>query len=185
MGAPSGNPRDVVVFVHGTFACSDADEGTAWWQRGSDFWNWMKANLPPDTELPETGPAFRWTGINSESARMQGAKALLLRLQSYESAGVGYHVVAHSHGGSVVWTALHLARHGVDVKELKSLRSWTTVGTPFLVPEPSPAATFARLWDAILLVGIAVVADAHYFGFLRRVSPVFFVTLVCSLFLAL
>ena len=66
MGAPSGNPRDVVVFVHGTFACSDADEGTAWWQRGSDFWNWMKANLPPDTELPETGPAFRFEGNGLE-----------------------------------------------------------------------------------------------------------------------
>jgi hypothetical protein len=44
--------------------------------------------------------------------------------------GTKYHIVAHSHGGSVVWHGLvESKRRGID---LSGLRSWTTVGTPFL-----------------------------------------------------
>ena len=47
-----------------------------------------------------------------------------------ESEGRGYHLVGHSHGGSVIWHALCRAR--LYRKDLTCLRSWSTVGTPYL-----------------------------------------------------
>ncbi len=73
---------------------------------------------------------FRWSGENSERARIKAGRQLLTHLKSMEEKGQGYHLVGHSHGGSVIWHALQLATsHG---EPLEHLSSWATVGTPFL-----------------------------------------------------
>ena len=86
--------------------------------------------LPDDVLFPECHEVFRWSGENSERARIKAGRKLLAHLESLEAKGQGYHLVGHSHGGSVIWHTLQLATS--QRKSLDHLRSWATVGTPFL-----------------------------------------------------
>ncbi|WP_204270051.1 hypothetical protein, partial [Enterobacter hormaechei] len=56
--------------------------------------------IAPDVE------EFRWSGANSEVQRRLAGKLLLNRIEQLEEAGDGYHLIGHSHGGSVIWHAL-------------------------------------------------------------------------------
>lgn len=119
-----------VILVHGTFASSAEDHGKAWWQIGSPAHQELGKRLPPGVELASQGDLFRWSGDNTERARSKAARNLLVHLEHHEQAGRPYHLVGHSHGGSVIWTALRLAT--ARGKTLSQLRSWSTVGTPFM-----------------------------------------------------
>ncbi len=119
-----------VILVHGTFASSAEDHGTGWWQIGSPAHRDLEKRLPPGVSLASEGELFRWSGENGERARSKAAAQLLDHLQQHEASGRPYHLIGHSHGGSVIWSALRLAT--ARNQELKSLRSWSTVGTPFL-----------------------------------------------------
>ena len=200
---------DLIIFVHGTFADSKDDEGPRWWQRGSENWMWFADNLPDGVWLPdestmhlkwyewyestkESGQGgtpkptlFHWNGSNTQVARFEASNRLLALLLELERQGRGYHLVGHSHGGSIIWEALISAevtrrferadpdlRRALNIMklqekpliplrydefapwwvkhksryiprtqefravqpyiELPGLRSWTTVGTPFL-----------------------------------------------------
>lgn len=179
---------DLIIFVHGTFSASDEEAGPQWWQRESGNWTWMQAHLPPDTELlDESIRLFRWDGRNSQAGRLNAANRLLAFMLELERQGRNYHLVGHSHGGSVIWEALVGAevarsrgvvdpelRRALNCKEirlgdepliplrddeyapvwvkyktryiprrseytairseleLRGLRSWSTVGTPFM-----------------------------------------------------
>ena len=80
---------------------------------------------------------FAWSGLNNENERRKAGKRLyegLLALEKENAASVarkeppvGYHLIGHSHGGSVIWDALRRARHR---ETLPNLKSWTTLGTP-------------------------------------------------------
>ena len=50
-------------------------------------------------------------------------------LEGLEKARIPYHLIAHSHGGNVVWRALRARLR--KKRSVANLRSWTTVGTPF------------------------------------------------------
>jgi len=141
---------DVVVLVHGTYAARDADEGDDWWQRGSQAWNGLRDRLPAGVELPEQGRLFHWSGENSERARIKAAGDLLTYLMRFESEGRRYHLIGHSHGGSVIWHALRLAT--LQQKSLDSLQSWSTVGTPFLHHRTRGAWHFANIFNLVLAV---------------------------------
>ncbi len=119
-----------VILVHGTFATSKDDCGEAWWQVGSPTYRALKERLPAQVDLVGNGNVFRWSGENSERARSKAAAQLLDFLRAYETEGQRYHLIGHSHGGSVIWSALKLAT--IRRKELRQLQSWSTVGTPFL-----------------------------------------------------
>ncbi len=80
------------------------------------------------------------------AAKLQ--KKLLRHLEQQESRGVDYHLVGHSHGGSVIWSALRLAT--LSKKPLAGLRSWTTVGTPFLQHHGHSAWSIGNLVGIIL-----------------------------------
>ena len=137
---------EVVILVHGTFAGDDSDDGPRWWQRGSDTWASLQEKLPRGIKLQTV---FHWDdGPNSARGRLAAALTLLNRLKEMEGLNQDYHLVGHSHGGSVIRECLQQAviqreRFRVDrqVKEelqLHHLRSWTTIGTPFMQYGPAP-----------------------------------------------
>lgn len=109
MPDPAANPipePDIIVLIHGTFAASPEDCGGAWWQKGSAPWNEFRQHLPDGAVLDDE--VFHWSGENTVSARIAGARKLADRLVKLERMGRSYHLVAHSHGGSLVWEALKL-----------------------------------------------------------------------------
>jgi len=174
-----GSGDELVICVHGTFAADkrQQDTGHRWWQRGSDTWQKLAEGLPDGVTLPaENMQLFHWSGENSQVARLKASNRLLALLLDLERQGRVYHLVGHSHGGSVIWEALitaelmrrqhsvygalrpHLRRRGLipqrvprrrrartgspasksyykrlgSAPELAGLRSWITVGTPFI-----------------------------------------------------
>jgi alpha-beta hydrolase superfamily lysophospholipase len=99
---------------------------------------------------------------------------LLRFFQSLENAKRPYHLVCHSHGGGVAWEALKQSvapqsdlsgNAGGSVDTLRYLKSWTTVGTPFIRQSPPDvrrgrATLFAAL-RIVLIVGGAISAVAN------------------------
>lgn len=154
---------DVVLCVHGTFAADPSDHGRRWWQHGSPFWKRFSGRLPRGIAPPSTHQeAFHWSGANTERARESGAAELLQRLQHYESTGRGYHLIGHSHGGSLIWNALRIAGRRAIV--LRGLRSWSTVGTPFLSKESMPMLRWGsalRVFSGLFLAGPCLVVALH------------------------
>lgn len=128
--SPSATLPDVVILVHGTFAGREHEEGDAFWQRDSGVWRELENRLPDGVSLQEEGRLFHWSGENNERERLKGAKALLDYIEQFEQTGQGYHLIGHSHGGSIIWMAMRQA--SVDGIPLDCLRTWSTVGTPFL-----------------------------------------------------
>ncbi|MDW4498369.1 hypothetical protein R5H30_10290 [Sulfitobacter sp. D35] len=131
-----GTRRTKLVTVHGTGAGDTTATGDRWWQHGSRFGEEMKRRLDLEAEAIDLEP-YQWTeGPNSELQRRAAGKGLLERILCYEDEGVDYYLVGHSHGGSVIYSALIQAeRKG---RELRHLKQWVTVGTPFLNYRPNP-----------------------------------------------
>jgi hypothetical protein len=120
----------VVLLVHGTNAAQEADEGESWWQRESDFHRWFVAQMGTRLDCQPSGGVFHWTGENTEWARQEAGRALAGSIRAMEEEQRPYHLVGHSHGGSVIWNALRDV--ATEKNPLPNLRSWTTIGTPFL-----------------------------------------------------
>jgi hypothetical protein len=148
-----------IIRVHGTGAARPEDDGPEWWQNGSEFFHFMEETTAARATFYPT--PFRWSGKNSEQeGRLAGLQLLDDWLLALEHHGRGYHLIGHSHGGSVIWVALcEAACRG---KTLEHLASWTTVGTPFLHFEANRmdlwlgrigAALLAALSAALLSVG--------------------------------
>lgn len=156
---------DLVLLIHGTFAGRAESAGDSWWQQGSPVWKELSGRLPAGARLPEHGEVFHWSGDNSERARIKAGHDLLERLLTLESAGRGYHLIGHSHGGSVIWHALRLAtlRH----VKLKGLKSWATVGTPFLHFRTRGAWSLTNLVNVALGLILLKPAYVAFVGFFR------------------
>jgi pimeloyl-ACP methyl ester carboxylesterase len=164
---PDGDPQPVVICVHGTFAAADNDAGSDWWQRDSKFRGWLQQALP-EHDVEGEACIFHWTGENLESDRNTATDDLLKLLKKFEDTKTPYHLIGHSHGGSVIW---ELLKHSMRAPrhQLASLRSWTTVGSPFLqhyssIPPPirriaqwvlNPLLWFSLLVNVIYLVPLA------------------------------
>ena len=128
-----------VVTVHGTFVHAP---GTAdalniggpgepqWWQQGSEFEGDIKQFVAGADGQPVDVVPFTWSSLNSELDRRLAGSALLSTLRKLDAKGEPYCVVGHSHGGSVMSSALieSVARN----KPLTHLKRWVTVGTPFV-----------------------------------------------------
>lgn len=157
--SPDDSPREsVAVLVHGTYAGSEANTGHQWWQTGSPFSRKLRTHLPDGVNLAEDGEVFHWSGENSERARSKAALLLVRHLKKLEASGKDYHLVGHSHGGSVIWQALKMA--ALYKEKLLGLRSWTTVGTPYLQHKSRAA------WNPLNVIGI-LLAIAIAFPFAR------------------
>lgn len=126
---PTDN-SELAILVHGTFAGHPSDSGDKWWQAGSPAANKLQKVLPENVRVAEGDEVFHWSGENGDRARSKAASQLIEHLRPLEESGRPYHLVGHSHGGSVIWNALRMAT--LAGKPLDGLKSWTTVGTPFL-----------------------------------------------------
>ncbi|NOU05662.1 MAG: alpha/beta hydrolase [Hyphomicrobiaceae bacterium] len=119
-----------LVMVHGTGAGDIVTTGKSWWQLGSPFQKELARRLDLDPSRVEIVP-FQWElGPNSENGRRLAAEALYTKLKEFDQAGQDYYLVGHSHGGSVIHHALLYAT--ARGKPFERLKSWCTVGTPFL-----------------------------------------------------
>ncbi len=148
----------VAIMVHGTFSAADEDEGDRWWQSASDFAQRLQSLLPASVRVAKEGEVFHWSGANSERARSKAAANLLRHLHKLEEQGHDYHLIGHSHGGSVIWNALQFS---VLVKRpLKGLRSWTTVGTPFLQHRGQGTLSIKNLIS--LIIGLILLFPATW-----------------------
>ncbi|WP_315803022.1 hypothetical protein [Bradyrhizobium sp. SZCCHNS3002] len=128
--SPEVRTPDRILFIHGTFAGRLPDQGDAWWQLGSKF-SQLVTKVLRGLAIPSE-EAFHWTGENSDVFRVFDAALLLERLRRENERGP-FCVIAHSHGGMVLWHALMLS---VERQiPLDNLRSWMTVGTPFIFYE--------------------------------------------------
>ncbi len=130
LASEGDRPEELAILIHGTFAGADADSGQKWWQSGSREVAELQQRLPDNVRIATGKEVFHWSGDNGERARGKAAVQLIEHLRPLEEAGRSYHLVGHSHGGSVIWNALKLST--LSKKPLKGLKSWTTVGTPFL-----------------------------------------------------
>lgn len=158
----AADAKDLIVFVHGTGSANPADEGQKWWQLKSAFSNELGAlQACAIAALP-----FHWSGLNSELARRRAGQALLDRLRQMEESGQRYHLVGHSHGGSVIWHALTLS--AAQGKRLANLRSWCTVGTPFLTVAPRWPNIWR--WVTALVVTVAFSSLVYTSGALELPS---------------
>lgn len=124
--------KPVVITVHGTFAEEGPKGQPCWWQTDSQLMSDIEEELGKDALTFEP---FTWEdegrlGPNSERERRRaGARLLEEKLLKHEKAGQPYHLIGHSHGGSVIWHAL--VGSSKRKQRLANLKSWTTVGTPF------------------------------------------------------
>lgn len=137
-----------IITVHGTFAhlsgahLSDAHPSNSleqdakaaadslqWWQPGSTFAEHTKQLVSGETGDVTFAP-FVWSGDNSELARRAAGSRLLRQMQELEERQEPYCVVGHSHGGSVIASAL---MEGASRRvSLDHLKKWISVGTPFV-----------------------------------------------------
>ncbi len=128
-----------VVTVHGTFvhspgtadALNIGESGEAqWWQQGSELNEDLKAFVASADGSPVTFEPFTWSSLNSELDRRNAGSELLKVLRGLDARGEPYCVVGHSHGGSVVASAL--IESVAWKRPLTHLKRWITVGTPFV-----------------------------------------------------
>jgi hypothetical protein len=156
-----------IITVHGTNAGHPDDEGQRWWQRGSEFQKRLSAWISLDP--PQFEP-FHWgEGPNSELERRKAGDNLLKQIRANESAGQDYHLIGHSHGGSVIYHAL-LAASAKGIK-LAHLRSWVTIGTPFLWTKPhwllfrrlSHTGKVAFVYMIVGLASLIITVPLYYF----------------------
>jgi hypothetical protein len=138
----AGARRVKLVTVHGTGAGHSEDKGHEWWQHGSSFQLELAKRLHLDPPRVEIVP-FHWQlGPNSETARRAAGLALYQLLKGYDKSGEDYYLVGHSHGGSVIHDAM---LHSVSIgQRFERLKSWCTIGTPFLDYRPT-RFLFSRL----------------------------------------
>jgi hypothetical protein len=118
-----------IITVHGTFA-TGPEEGEAWWQKGSEFEGDVQRYVESEDGSTLEFKPFVWDGLNSETSRREAGKRLFAELRKLEAKDQPHALVGHSHGGSVINTALMTA--AAKNTPLSHLGRWITAGTPFV-----------------------------------------------------
>jgi hypothetical protein len=100
-----------------------------WWQPGSRCEQQIRERIDAaDGRLDFL--AFTWSGDNSERARRKAGSDLLALLRQLEERKESYCLIGHSHGGSIIASAL--VESVAKGQPLEGLKKWITVGTPFV-----------------------------------------------------
>lgn len=145
--------RETVIVVHGTFAKPGADGDVCWWERGGKFCLQLDCMLEEYGSIARCwahdGECFRWSGANSWTARAKAASDLRAYIYRLSKQGWTCHVVAHSHGGTVLLETLR------DLSDTDGVGWLCTLGTPYLTLNARPLWPFranARpyVWVALL-----------------------------------
>ncbi|RTL49011.1 MAG: hypothetical protein EKK46_15015 [Rhodocyclaceae bacterium] len=149
--------KTIVVTVHGTGDPNANPQLVKWWQSGSAFLEHFIQGLSLSGWMATVEP-FVWSGRNSEHDRRAAGRTLASHIQALEISGLPYHLVGHSHGGSVIEEALIFAITRMKL-EPNGLKSVTTVGTPFIESRPKlfsanrlAAALLKPYWLTALLL---------------------------------
>lgn len=122
----------IFITVHGTGdgerepTAGEPPGDVQWWRPDSPFCQELLAAAPEGSMIEP----FAWSGANEERDRRAAAERLLKRCKHAEKAGEQLHLIGHSHGGSVICTALRFAT--AERKKLPAVVAFTSVGTPFL-----------------------------------------------------
>ena len=126
--------NEAVLLIHGTFAYfkhdnPEEDEEPKFGQVGHEFETrlnrmlhgiaevWPQEVQHPWNEQDARSPEpqfygrnrFVWTGKNRDGDRLAASHRLLDGLLEMEQHCINYHLVGHSHGGTVIWHALQKA----------------------------------------------------------------------------
>lgn len=147
---------EIAIMVHGTYAGAEENCGESWWQSGSPVGTKIQALLPSSIRVAKESEVFHWSGDNSERSRNKAAAKLLRHLRSLDQQGQDYHLVGHSHGGSVIWNAIQLS--ALLRRPLRGLKSWTTIGTPFMQHRSCGALNAKNLIG--LIIGLVLLVPA-------------------------
>lgn len=125
-----------IITVHGTFATPTVPDSNGaltsepqWWEAPSTFERDLRELVQSRDGKLEFKP-FIWSGDNSEVERREAGAKLCTLMRELESKNEPYCVIGHSHGGSVIASAL--LQCAFRRKALPNLKRWITVGTPFL-----------------------------------------------------
>ncbi len=128
-----------VIVVHGTFAGRVPNSPALprkWWERGGSFCERLDGHLRSHgsnarcwSHIVDDQFEYSWSGKNEETARQTASKSLGTYLQTLEQDTKisRFHIVAHSHGGNVVFEAV--AGCGTQLKKLSKV---VCLGTPFI-----------------------------------------------------
>jgi len=140
------SPDYVITLVHGTKA-----RHATWMQAKSEL---CKALLDRE-QLHGTAliRRFCWSGGNSHTARLRAAERLKNHLRSLldNFPSIPHFVIAHSHGGNVVFYALQ------DETLRRKLAGVVTLATPFLQLRARALPRFL-FWFGLLAVSFALLA---------------------------
>ena len=132
----------------------------SWWRIKSEFAAIVNEAGAGRVGVVEEDRQFHWTGENKESQRLLAGEELADHLQGFEEDykrdGRKYHLIGHSHGGSVIWNALRASVH--RGRPLNGLASWSTVGTPFLRFQPA----WRDLWIVLPMALYAILTPWIY-----------------------
>lgn len=145
-----------ILTVHGTYVTSNSDAMpprclSDWWWEKSTFAEELKKLVKHETSEVEI-EAFRWNGENSALSRAQASEDLYKKMEQYEKDRVTYTLIGHSHGGSVIEGALNVGARQED--ELPHMKSWITIGTPFIRREiqTNPIMRFTPFLQIIMVM---------------------------------
>lgn len=125
----------LTTIVHGTWA-----EDEEWWRWPSDFPRYIDSVTG---DFYKGNSPFKWSGSNTPEGRQQGARNLIGWLKSHPTERVT--LIAHSHGGNVVFKATEIATPGeIHIEKLILL------GTPIrddYFPTPSVMRTIYNVYS--------------------------------------
>lgn len=134
--------EDICVTVHGTFASK-----ATWIDHDSAFGSALKSRCGA------TVKPFRWSGKNSEQARLGAARGLREHINKVarEHEGANITLVGHSHGGNVI-------RYALDRDTSQLVRQSIFLGTPFVNMEPRNLRALQRIFQVLSIVGAVFIA---------------------------
>ena len=160
----------IIVTVHGTGSALASDDGERWWQRGSEFLAQVAKGVKQETGLTPTILPFHWSGDNSDFDRFTAAKQLQLMLVRLRETKMPIALLAHSHGGNVVYYVLRY--FSWLFPRYPQFQPIVSYGTPFLERDRKALNTlvlafhgFTAIFFAALFVSMlaySIVTIAHF-----------------------
>ena len=123
------------TFYASVFRTQSSEEQHVWFEEGSAFRNRITQLAGDDISI--NYEVFRWSGKNSFAARQKAAEDLCLHLRKTidEHATSKHVIIAHSHGGTVLATALS----SPGSSDLLTAISWAAcMATPFAYAIAAP-----------------------------------------------